>query len=178
VMVASALFPVLAFAFAFAEDLIAFVYTEAYVEGAAAMRVYIAGMAALVVEVGSVVLLLRQGAFAMRLGALCLVVSVAVSWLGASHVGLAGAAAGSVLAVYLDRVVMLRRISRMTGLSVRRMQEWGWLSGSLVLAAAAAGAAWTAAGQLDEQQAFPRLLLGSAVVALVYGVPAWWVRRK
>jgi O-antigen/teichoic acid export membrane protein len=177
VMVAAALFPLLAFAFAFADDLIAFVYTDAYVEGAAAMRVYIVGMAALVVELGSIVLLLRQGAFALRLGALCLVVSVAVSWLGASQVGLAGAAAGSVLAVFLDRALMLRRISRLTGLSVRRMQEWGWLSGSLVLALAAAWAAWTAAEQLYEQ-AFPRLVLGGAIVALTYGVPAWWVRRK
>jgi len=105
------------------------------------------------------------------------VVSVAVSWLGASHVGLAGAAAGSVLAVFLDRAAMLRRISRLTGLSVRRMQEWRWLSGSLVLAAAAAWAAWAAAEQLHEE-ALPRLVLGGAIVAIAYGVPAWWVRRK
>src|SRR5688500_7656947 len=138
-MVGTALFPLLAFTFAFAEDIVGFVYTAAYVEAAPAMRVYVIGMAALVVELGSVILLLRQGAFALGLTAACLVLSVAVSWTGAQQLGLAGAAAGSVLAIFVDRVMMLRRVSRLTGIPVRRMQDWRALGKALVLAVLAAG---------------------------------------
>ncbi|MGQ0547456.1 MAG: lipopolysaccharide biosynthesis protein [Betaproteobacteria bacterium] len=176
VMVAKALFPLLAFAFAFAEDIVAFVYTAAYVEAAPAMRVYIVGMAALVIEVGSVILLLRQGPFAVRLGALLLAASAAASWAGAHGLGLAGAAAGSVAAIYLDRALTLRRIARLTGVSLRRLQDWRWLGGLLVLAAAAALAAWLAAGELSAAP-LPRLAAGAVVLAAVYGLPVLWLRR-
>jgi O-antigen/teichoic acid export membrane protein len=98
-MVAMALFPLLAFVFAFAQDIVAFVYTAAYLEAAPAMRVYVFGMAPLVIEMGSIVLLLRHGPFAFWVTAGALVVSVAVSWTAAREVGLAGAAAGSVVAI-------------------------------------------------------------------------------
>jgi len=43
----------------------------------------------MMVELATVMLLLRQGAFSMRLGVLALVVSVAVSWFSARAYGLA-----------------------------------------------------------------------------------------
>ena len=43
VLVGTLLYPVLAFAFAFAEELVTLVYTAAYLEAAPVMRVYIAG---------------------------------------------------------------------------------------------------------------------------------------
>ena len=76
VMVGTVLYPLLALAFVFAEEIVTLVYTAAYLEAAAVMRVYIAGMLAMVVEVGSIVLLLRQGPFALRITALALAVSV------------------------------------------------------------------------------------------------------
>ena len=88
------------------------------------MRVYIVGMAALVIEMGSIVLLLRQGGFALRVAACALAFSVAVSWAGAHAPRPRRRGAGSVLAVYLDRFVMLRRISRLTGVPLRRLQDW------------------------------------------------------
>ncbi len=176
-MVGTALFPLLAFAFAFAEDIVAFVYTAAYVEAAPAMRVYVVGMVALAIEMGSIVLLLRQGPFAVGLTAFCLAVSVAVSWIGAQHVGLAGAAAGSVLAVYLDRVLMLRRVSRLTDIPVHRMQNWRALAASLLLAALSALLAWIVAERFVEQ-ALLRLVAGAAIIALAYGLPTLWRRRK
>jgi len=169
VMVGTLLYPLLAFAFAFAEDIVSVVYTSAYVEGAPAMRVYIVGMAAMVVEVGSIVLLLRQGGFALRVAALALAVSVAASWSAASHVGLAGAAAGSVIAIYLDRVFMLRRISRQTGISLRELQDWPALIWTLVSAALAAGLAWLVVREfVFSGIQIVNLIAGAVVLAVSY----------
>src|SRR5436305_1341424 len=65
-MVAALLYPLLAFTFLFAEDIITVLYTASYVEAASTMRVYSVGMAAMVVEIGSLVLLLQQGNYALR----------------------------------------------------------------------------------------------------------------
>jgi peptidoglycan biosynthesis protein MviN/MurJ (putative lipid II flippase) len=126
------------------------------------MRVYIVGMLAMVIEVGSVVLLLRQGPFALRITALALAVSVALSWSAAQYFGLAGAAAGSVAAIYLDRALLLRRIARHTGIALRELQKWGPLLRTLALAAACGLVSWL----------MVRLAAGATVLALAY-VPLW-----
>jgi len=168
-MVGVLLFPLLAFAFAFADDIIAFVYTAAYVEGGAAMRVYILGMAAMVVEIGSVVLLLRDGGFALRVSALALAVSVAVSWTAAHHVGLAGAAAGSVVAIYLDRVFMLRRVAKQTGIRVAELQDWRALCYTLATSVVAAGLAWVLVEKFASgKSVFYQLFLGASVLGTSY----------
>src|SRR5437762_9106599 len=69
-------------------------------------------------------LLLRQGALSMRLGVLALALSVTLSWTCASAGGLAGAAVGSVTAIYLEHVGALWRISRCTGIPWRQLQDW------------------------------------------------------
>jgi O-antigen/teichoic acid export membrane protein len=175
VMVGTALYPLLAFAFAFAEDIVTVVYTAAYVEAAPAMRVYIVGMLAMVVEVGSVVLLLRQGPFALRITALALAVSVALSWCGARELGLAGAAIGSVAALYLDRALLLRRIARHTGIALRELQRWRTLARTLLLAAACGLLSWMAVHYLVGFAApMVRLAAGAAVLAITYIPISLW----
>ena len=168
-MIGTMLYPLLALAFVFAEDIITIVYTAAYVEAAPVMRVYVIGMMAMVIEMGSVVLLLRQGPFAMRVNAIVLCVSALVSWTAAQHVGLAGAAAGSVLGIYLDRALMLSRVARHTGIGLRGLQHWrvlGWALGSATLAAALA---WTFVHHLLAGAApLARVAAGSTVLALCY----------
>jgi O-antigen/teichoic acid export membrane protein len=169
VMVGTLLYPLLAFAFAFSEHIVTVVYTAAYVEAAPVMRVYIVGMAAMVIEMGSIVLLLREGAFAMRIAAVALAVSVAASWTGAHHVGLAGAAAGSVIAIYLDRFFMLRRVSKHTGIAMRELQDWGAFAWTLASAALAAALAWFVVNTfVAERIAIVQLAVGAAVLALAY----------
>jgi len=178
VMVGTALYPLLAFAFAFAEDIVTLVYTAAYVEAGPVMRVYVIGMAAMVIEISSLLLLLRQGAFALRFSMVLLAVSAAVSWVGAQHVGLAGAAAGSVLAIYLDRFFMLRRVSQHSGIGFTRLQDWAGLGRALVFAAFAAGLAWLVVRFfLPEAKPFLRLALGTVTLAVVYGPLALWGRK-
>ena len=177
VMVGTALYPLLAFAFAFAEDLVRVVFTATYVEAAPVMRVYIVGMLAMVVEVGSIVLLLRQGAFALRITAFALAVSVALSWSAAQGLGLAGAAAGSVVAVYLDRTLLLRRIARLTGIALPELQQWGALLRTLAAAAVAGLLAWFLVRQLLADAApLARVAAGATILALAY-VPLWRVSK-
>jgi O-antigen/teichoic acid export membrane protein len=179
VMVGTLLYPLLALGFVFAEEIIAIVYTEAYLEAAAVVRVYVVGMLAMVIEMGSVVLLLRQGAFALKVTALALGISVAVSLVAANFIGLAGAAAGSVLTLYLDRAIMLRRVSRHTGIPLRSVQDWralGWALGSAALSAALAYAA--VERFLDASAPLVRLAAGTAVLALAYAACSYPRTRK
>src|SRR5438046_1911399 len=99
----------LAFAFVFSAEIVTIIYTGAYVAAAPVMRIYILGLIALVIEPATLMLLLRQGAFSMRLGVLALALSVTLSWTCASAGGLAGAAVGSVTAIYLEHVGALCR---------------------------------------------------------------------
>jgi O-antigen/teichoic acid export membrane protein len=169
VLVGTLLYPLLAFAFAFGDEIITVVYTAAYVEGVAAMRVYVVGMAAMVVEVGTIVLILREGPFSVRVAALVLPLSVAVSWGAAHYAGLGGAAMGSVLAVYLDRIFLLRRVSRRTGIPVRELQDWRALLRTLGSAVLAAGLAWAAVHRfMPEHGHIVRMAAGAALLALIY----------
>ena len=168
-LVGTAMFPMLALAFVFAEEVVTLVYTTTYLEAAPVMRVYIVGMVALVVEMGSVILLLREGRFALMVSALAMMVSVALSWSGAHYIGLTGAAAGSVAAVYLDRVLMLRRVSRHTGIPVRNLQQWMRLAATLVAAAVSAALAWAVVdGWFAGAHGLTRIVVGTTVLAAVY----------
>lgn len=171
VIIGKVMYPLLAFAFVFATELVTVVYTASYSEAAPAMRVYIVGMLASVVEMGSLVMLLRQGPYALRVTGFTLVLSVALSWSAAHQFGLAGAAVGSVVAIYVDRALVLGRIAKHTGIALRRLQDWGTLLRQLALAVATGALAWGIAdGFLADRAPLLRLAAGGAVFALVYAV--------
>lgn len=173
IMVAGLLYPLLAFAFVFAEELIAVVYTATYIEAAPVMRVYIASLAVLVVELASVTLLLKEGVFAFRVNLLMLVFSVALSWLAALRFGLAGAAAGSALAICLDRLLTLKRIGMRTGIALNRLQNWRVLGQLMLLSLLAAALAWAVtAHYLLAGGLLARLSLGGTVLAAAYAAMA------
>jgi O-antigen/teichoic acid export membrane protein len=168
-MVAMLLLPALGFVFAFAEDIVSLVYTASYVDAAAVMRVYIVGLAALVVELSTVLQLLRQGPFSLAMNLVILAISVPLSWYGGVHLGLAGAAAGSVSVLYLDRTIVLRRIAAITGVPVHAQQHWGALGRYLAWSAGAALTAWLCVHALFAHAPLPaRLAAGAIVLALVY----------
>lgn len=169
-MVATLLYPLLAFGFLFAEDLVTFVYTAAYAEAVPAIRVFVLAQALRVIEVASVLMLLGLGRFAVWVNALALVVSVLVSWRAALHFGLAGAAAGGVIAVCLDRVLLLRHISASSGVPLAQLQDWRRLARIIAFSALAALAAWgTVVTFLEHAAPVLRLTLGGAVLAALYG---------
>jgi O-antigen/teichoic acid export membrane protein len=169
VMVGRLLYPVLAFAFVFAEEIVTVLYTRSYLEAAPAIRAYVIGMLPMAIETGSMVLLLRQGAFALRLTGFTLVLSVALSWTAAVYVGLAGAAAGSVVSHYAERLIMLRHLSRHTGIGLRKLQDWRGLLTALALATATAALAWIVVARIfADSGPLVRLAAGAAVFALAY----------
>jgi hypothetical protein len=86
-----------AFVFVYARTSSPWSTPPAYVDAAPVMRVYALGMAMLAVEVGSLLLLLRQGPMPSASTLRC-ALSVTASLAGALYFGLPGAAAGSVLA--------------------------------------------------------------------------------
>ncbi len=168
-MVALLAYPLLAFAFVFAEPLIGLVYTSAYLDAVPVLRLYIVGLVAFVVELTSILFVLGQGPFAARVNAIVLGVSLPLSWFGAKHFGLQGAALGSVVAIYGERILSLSRIASLTARPVRRLQNWNTLAGIL----AAAGAAALLAGIALRGTHLPpiaELAAGAALIALAYPV--------
>lgn len=169
VLVAAVVLPLLAFAFAFSEGLITFVYTAAYAAAATAMRIYIAGLIALVLELSTIMLLLREGPFSVAISAIALLASIAISWAAARTVGIAGAAVGSVAAIYVEHAATLWRIARRTSVSFSQVQDWRSLGLLLICAAVAGLASW--ATVIEVMNSLPivvQLATGAAVLAIVY----------
>jgi O-antigen/teichoic acid export membrane protein len=171
VMVAALVYPVLAFAFVFAEELVTVVYTAEYLEAAAVMRVYIVSLAVLVVELVSITLLLKEGVFALRLNLVILALSIALSWCAAQFYGLPGAAVGSVVVIFMDRVATLRRIQRRTSTPLKHLQNWHALGVLMLFSALAALLAWAVTRHYVHHIPYPfQLLVGGVIVATAYTV--------
>lgn len=166
-MVALLVYPLLAFAFVFAEEIIALVYTRTYLDGAPVLRVYVVALVAFVVELVSVLFVLKQGPFAARINGVVLLLAVPLSYYGATRFGLVGAAMGSVAAIYTERLLSLGRISRLTHTPILRLQDWGTLAWILAAAMLAAGLAGLAL-HWAEWSSFARLVSAAAIVAVAY----------
>lgn len=176
VMVGSLVYPLLAYVFVFAEDLVTLVYTGTYADAAPVMRVCIVGLAALVVELASVTLLLRQGPFLILVNLVGLGLSAVLAWVLGQRFGLAGAAAASVIAIYLDRIVTLWRIARLTGVRIKRLQDWRTLGLLLLPAMLAAALAWHMVGRyLAQAEQAVRLIAGAGVLTAAYIAIAVWL---
>jgi len=166
-MVALLVYPLLAFAFAFAQPLISLIYTSAYVDAVPVLRIYVVGLVAMVVEVVSLLFLLKEGAFAARVNALVLAVAIPSSYVGAVTFGLPGAAVGSVGAIFAERALSLARISNRTQIRLRDLQDWATLGGILGAAVLSAGVAALAL-RSAQWPALPTLAAGGTILAIVY----------
>jgi len=166
-MVALLAYPLLCFGFVFADPLISLVYTRAYIDAVPVLRLYTVALAAFVVELTSILFVLRQGAFAARVNALVLAISLPLSYYGALHWGLQGAALGSVAAIYGERILSLSRIARLTGTPIRRLQNWTTLAGILAAAAVSALASGIVLAGF-ELPPIARLAAGAGLVAIAY----------
>ncbi len=173
-MIGWVLYPMLVYVFVFAEDIVALVYTHAYADAAPVMRIYALGLVVLGVEIASLIQLMRQGVFYASLNAVMLGISVLVSAVAGATLGLPGAAAGSVVAMVLDRFVMLRRIRGLTGVRVRHLQHWGKLALLLACAVLAGVVAWAIThAWLAEAAPIVRLLAGALAGGLAYGAATY-----
>jgi O-antigen/teichoic acid export membrane protein len=142
IMVAAIVFPLFAFVFVFANEIVTLVYTATYLEAAPVMRVYSIGIVALVIELSTLTMLLRQAPFVVIVNVVALALGVALNWYAAVHFGLIGAALGSTFVIHLDRVATLWRLSSITGVPIRRLQDWKTLAMLALFAILAALFAW------------------------------------
>jgi peptidoglycan biosynthesis protein MviN/MurJ (putative lipid II flippase) len=166
-MVALMFYPLLAFAFVFADHVITLIYTRTYIDAVPVLRLYTLGLVAFVVELVSTLFVLRQGPFAAWANGLVLLIALPLSAIGAMNYGLVGAAMGSVAAIYVERVLSLRRIAKLTGTPVRRLQDWGALAGLLGAATLAAGVA-ALATHWSEWSSLATLFVGGTIMAAAY----------
>ena len=176
-MVALLAYPLLAFAFVFAEPLIEFIYTPAYLDAVPVLRIYTVGLVAFVVELVSLLFVLGQGAFAAWINALVLLLAVPTSYFCALHFGLPGAAAGSVVAIYAERLVSLQRLATLTSTPVARLQDWASLGATLCAAAISAAVAGLALHWV-QWRPFWTLAAGAAVVAATYPLAMFAVGQR
>ena len=166
-MVAMLVYPLLAFAFVFAEPIITLIYTRTYLDAVPVLRLYSLGLIAFVVELVSTLFVLRQGAFAAKANAIVLLIALPLSIFGAMHYGLVGAAMGSVAAIYAERLLSLQRIAKLTDTPMGRLQDWRALGALLVAAMLAAGVAGLVL-HWSEWTSFPTLLAGGLIMAIAY----------
>ena len=179
-LVAAITFPLLAFCFVFADPLITLIYTSAYREAVPVMRVYVACNVIFVVELNSMLMLYRQGGFALRVNLLALVVSVPMSIAGALLFGLPGAVAGNVSSILVGRLVTLRRVSTLTGVGMRKLQDWKGLVSVLVAASASAAVAAALIWKTGFAPGHPlvELAAGAACIALAYSGALFLVGQR
>lgn len=170
VMVSMLAYPMFAFIFVFAEEVILLVFTPAYLPAAPVMRVMTGGLLFLLIELSSLTLLYRDGRFVLWLNGLLAIVAAGISWLAARHFGLAGAALGSTLALLIDRGLTLHRIARHTGLPISQLQDWRKLARMLGAVSLSAALAWQSLHLLPVDTANAgKLLLGGLVLLTGYG---------
>ena len=173
--------PVLSFVWCFGEPLYAMVYTEAFPQAVPVMRVLALGWLVQVVEFNSLIMLAGQMSYVARINGFLLVLSLLVAVAGGMILGLTGVALGSVIAILIERALVVRRLSQTLSLPVPAVQPWG-----LLLRISALGISLGVAGrivfELFGPSASPLLMLLIApVLLLVYvwvvGRRGWWPRK-
>jgi O-antigen/teichoic acid export membrane protein len=142
IMVGAVVFPLFAYVFVFANEIVTLVYTAKYLDAGSVMRVYILGTMALVIELSTLTMLLRQAVFVVVVNAIALAIGVVINWYSALHFGLAAAAVGGTFMIHVDRAVTLWRISSITGVPIRRLQDWKSLMLFALFAILSASLAW------------------------------------
>ena len=154
------LMPALALCALLAAHIVTLVYTAAYLEAAAVMRINCLALLGVAVEVSTLTVVLGQGRHLLAADAALLPASLGAALLGASLWGLPGAALGNVLTLLAGNAFSFWRVTRATGVPLRRLQRWGALLRILGAAVAAAG---------------PALLTGRALgQAMPHSAPFFW----
>lgn len=162
------LMPTLALVAVLAVHIVTVVYTARYLAAADVMRINCLALLGVAVEVSTLTVVLNQGRFLLAADAVLLGVSLAAGVAGATLWGLPGAALGNVVTLAAGNAFSFWRVARVTGVPVRRLQQWGTLLRILGATLAAAGLA----ALLDRADlvtaALPEALLIGAAFALLY----------
>lgn len=169
IAVTAVMYPVAAFLFAFATPFIVFLYTEAYSEAVPIFRIYLIGIIFLPVEVATVLIVLKQGPFVMKLNAWLVPITAATVYAGAQIFGLTGVAAASVLVLAATKYVNFLRVSHLVSIPLQRLQPWRVLFFLFAAATGSALASWMSVEwMLADAWALTKLLVGGTIFSLSY----------
>ena len=133
------LVPALALVALLAEHIVSVVYTAKYAIAADVMRINCLALLGVAVEVSTLTVVLNQGRFLLGADAVLLPLGVGAGLLGASLWGVPGAALGNVVTLAAGNAFSFWRVARVTGVPLRRLQQWGTLLRILGAALGAAG---------------------------------------
>lgn len=161
------LIPVLGGLFASTRELVSLVYTRGYGDASPIMQVYLFGMLANVLSVGHLLPALNLGKFASWNNAVCLLFSLAISYVCLRRLGLVGGALGSVLMLYIGELWAGIRVAR--ALRVKWRQLFRYLSLYRALAAVAVSiVAALSLGRTDEGSLLAVITIKSVVYVVTY----------
>ncbi|ODB88131.1 hypothetical protein A3193_04420 [Candidatus Thiodiazotropha endoloripes] len=164
------LFPILAFLFVFAEDVISLIYTDQYVAGVSPMRVYLLGLAGQALVVNNVLITLAQGGFQMRLNGFILPIAILLSFWGAHTFGLMGAALGSAVTQWASHLINIQHVSHISNIGMSHLLNWLALSQFALAAIVAGFLAYASSSVLDFGNPFSELIISGMVLCVVYAV--------
>jgi O-antigen/teichoic acid export membrane protein len=118
------IFPGIAALFAFSHEIIQFLFTSAFVRGAPVLRIYLIQTLVYSIEITTLLNVFKQGVSNMYYEASTFPIAVLSSLAGIWYYGLPGAAIGSVLASLVVYALFMKRLSRIMGIPIARLQDW------------------------------------------------------
>jgi O-antigen/teichoic acid export membrane protein len=120
--------PLLGLLFSTADEVVELIYTHEFLGAAPLMRIYLLGQMATVFAAGHLLQVFGFGRPAAIVGAITLLLSIALSLLGLQFFGLAGAVAGSTASLVLWECWALNKVAKALGTSIAQMirldQAW------------------------------------------------------
>jgi peptidoglycan biosynthesis protein MviN/MurJ (putative lipid II flippase) len=163
------IYPFIAFIWIFAEPLIAFLYTDSYVDAVPVLRVYALNMLATSVELATVLLIYEQGRFVMLVSAGVLFGASLLSYAGALSFGLPGVAIGGLVGTIITRMLNFNRAAKVLQVGLGEIQDWSTLS-RMLLASVLSGIVARVLTNLLPAAAHPLLvlILGFAILGAAY----------
>lgn len=128
--------PLLAVVAVYADVLVVWAFTDQYQDVANVLRVFVALWFLQMIDFNALVVMLSEGGYVSRINAPLLVLALAASYVGAKMWGLPGAALGSVVTTYIERILLARRLALRLNTTFYRVQPWRATVGMSVVALA------------------------------------------
>lgn len=165
--------PVLCWLWLYAEPVIRLMYTDAYVDAVPVLRVYLGVLLVMSIELGSVLMVLRQGQFVLLVSIGVLTLASVASFIGGNALGLYGVALGSLIGEVVGRAVNFARVSSQLGIPIRQLQDWATLIRALAAGILASVIAAYATDWLAIDHDLAVAITGAAIIGISYAILAW-----
>lgn len=161
------LIPLVGGLFSVAPQLVELVYTRQYLQAAPVMRVYLISMLITAFAMGHLLSVLNKGRASMWISAVCLVLSIAMSFTGVHLFGMVGGAIGSVSMAAFSEFWALRVAARALNVHWLNFLAWRALASAIFAALVGILGTWFIAPLLP-QQLFLLLIAKGAIYSLLF----------